>query len=113
MGRNCGAGQSLCSNHANEYHLGFAVISPLGTNSQQALASVGILIAPQGTLAQMGGTLNGCCTLEQVTPSKRPCIASQDVVFSRPSRVHRIAFRNNYTASVTIRATTDKVPAGT
>mmetsp|Transcript_3503 Transcript_3503/g.6987 ORF Transcript_3503/g.6987 Transcript_3503/m.6987 type:complete len:196 (-) Transcript_3503:30-617(-) len=46
--------------------------------------------------------------LEQVCPTRRPCIATQDITFPSPTRVSRIAFRNHYTASVTIRATKDR-----
>mmetsp|Transcript_7380 Transcript_7380/g.18428 ORF Transcript_7380/g.18428 Transcript_7380/m.18428 type:complete len:191 (+) Transcript_7380:60-632(+) len=45
---------------------------------------------------------------DQVQPAKRPGVATQDVSFAGLTKVSRIAFRNHYTASIAVRATTSK-----
>ncbi len=51
--------------------------------------------------------------VRQVSLPGVPCVPSQDISFSKPARVARVIFRNNYAGYVMIRATKERVNACT
>lgn len=76
-----------------------SVGSPAGGPSTQAQIQGGALVPANITLK------------DDSTTAKRPAHITIDVSFATPTRVGRIAFRNSYCASLTVRGTTERTVA--